>query len=125
MPGEELINVPQDLTLVSDEELRTLETGIVSEYDRVRAVEDPAPADVEYLIKLAGDRDRVRAEFAAREARATQAADAERARVANQLSQLDDRMHGPTPAEVHELEAAAAVDPAAIAKAAAEGATAA
>jgi hypothetical protein len=94
--AEELVNVPQDLTLVSDEDLTDLETRATSEYDRVRNG-DVSPDDLQYVMRLSNDIDRLRLEKATRAERAKQAAEQEKAKVAAQLESLDQRVHGQKP----------------------------
>ena len=130
MPENEPFNAPQDLTNVSDAELSALETQGVSEFDRIHASNDVTPEALQYVMRLTGDLDRVRAELAARQVRAATAAEAERIRVEREMATLQSRVHGegapnlapilaPAPA------APAAIDTEAIAAAAARGATAA
>src|SRR5690606_24623257 len=69
------------------------------------------------------DLDRIRAELSVREVRAQRAAELEQARVADQLSQLQARVHG-APAAQAAAEQTPAVDVEAIAAAAARGVTA-
>ena len=65
---EELVNVPQDLTLVSDAELETYGNQAVTEFDRINALDDVTSDTITYGLRLADDIDRVRAEVAARNA---------------------------------------------------------
>jgi hypothetical protein len=127
--ADELVSVPTDLTLLSDTDLTAVEAQVVSEFDRLQA-EDVSPEALEYQMRLTDDLDRIRAEMAGRTARAEQAAAQERARMLEARESLQTRIHGknedggdgnggtPNGSE-------SSVDTAAIAKAAAEGATAA
>lgn len=132
--ADELLNVPQDLTLLSDQEVIDLEAAAVAEFDRVNTDQEVVTADsLQYQVRLQGDIDRVRAEKAGREARATQAAELQRARLVEERARLRSQVHGPEaggegePGEPGSATAAAAarIDTESIARAAAEGATAA
>lgn len=126
MAAEELFSAPTDLTLVGDDELRALETRGTAEFDRVHGSDNVDPETLQYAMSLTNDLDRIRAELSVREVRAQRQAELERARVADQLSQLQARVHG-TPAAQAAIEQAAAqqVDPESIAQATAQGVTAA
>lgn len=121
MAAEELFAAPSDLTLVGDAELAELETRGVAEFERVNQIENVDPETLQYAMRLTDDLDRIRAELSVREVRAQRNAELERTRVAEQLATLQSRVHGTTPAAA---EAATAVDPEAIAAAAARGVTA-
>lgn len=126
MPGkpEELVNVPQDLTLIaSHDELSALEAQVVAEYNRINA-EEVSPEIVSYAAKLADGLDRIRAELQGRVARATQASEAERAKLVAEQAMLNARVHGAQTTEVKTHDAPV-IDVAAIAAAATQGATAA
>ena len=120
--ADELFTAPSDLTLASDTDLAELETRGVAEFDRVNALTDVDPDTLAYAMRVAEDLDRVRAELRVREVRAEQQASLQQARVADQLSQLQARVHG-TPAATPAAETPA-VDIEAIAAAAARGVTA-
>lgn len=126
---EGLVHVPQDLTLVSDAELETYGNSAVAEFDRINALEDVTADTVQYGMRLADDIDRVRAEVAARNARAAQAAEANRAKLLKDQANLKSRVHGSdgdgTGTAAPATATAAPVDVEAIAAAAAQGATAA
>lgn len=131
MPSEELFSAPSDLTLITDvDELRALEARGVTEFDRISAEDgEPVSADalqdrISYAHKLTSDLDRIRAELAVREDRERRNADLERARAADQLANLQARVHG-TPAEQIPAAAAPQVDADSIAQATAQGVTAA
>jgi len=127
--ADELVTVPQDLTLLSDQDLDTLQVNAVAEFDRINGDENVTPDAVQYQLNLANDIDRIRAEVAGRAARATQTAEQERARLIEQRANLQTRVHGATEGGDNELgdgnRPAAVVDVEAIARASAEGATAA
>ena len=123
MAAEELFSAPSDLTLSSDADLAELETRGVAEFDRVNALDSVDPDTLQYAMRVAEDLDRIRAELRVREVRAEQQASLQQARVADQLSQLQARVHG-APAAQAAADAAPAVDVEAIAAAAARGVTA-
>lgn len=128
MPEHELFKAPQDLTLVSDEDLRALEAQGIAEFDRINeAGQGVTPDALAYAIGIPTDLDKVRAELAARKVRADTAAEAERIRVEGEMAHLNVRVHGTdvpglaaTPAT-----AATAADTVSVAEAAAKGVTAA
>jgi hypothetical protein len=122
--AEELFSAPSDLTLTSDDDLRDLEARAVAEFERINNPEGEVdPETLQYALRLTDDLDRIRAELSVREVRAQREAEMKQARVAEQLSQLQARVHG-TPAAQQQAEPAPAVDPEAIAAAAARGVTA-
>jgi len=123
MPAEELFSAPTDLTLTSDADLAELETRGVAEFNRVNDLEGVDADTLAYAMRIAEDLDRVRAELRVREVRAEQQASLQQARVADQLSQLQARVHGTASAQAA-AEQAPAIDAEAIAAAAARGATA-
>jgi hypothetical protein len=124
---EELVNVPQDLTLVSDAELETYGNQAVAEFDRINALDDVTSDTITYGLRLADDIDRVRAEVAARNARTAQVAEANRVKLLKDQANLQARVHGADgPGNATAAPAdKAPVDVEAIAAAAARGATAA
>src|SRR5690606_26022365 len=122
--ADELFSAPSDLTLASDNDLTELETRAVAEFERVNDPDGAVdPSTLQYAMQLADDLDRIRAELRVREVRAAEAAGLQQARVAEQLSQLQARVNG-APAAQQQAEPAPAVDPEAIAAAAARGVTA-
>lgn len=124
---DELVNVPQDLTLVSDEDVQSLETQLLTEIARVNEAE-VTPESLEYMSRLADDLERVKAENAGRAARVAAAAAAKQQALEEQRKLVMSRVNGPSepePIEGQVLEAPAQIDPEAIAAAAAQGATAA
>jgi len=74
--------VPDDLSMLADDELRTLETALVAEFD---GAVDTGSQDVVMLGDLADQIDRVRGELSDREVRALEAAEA--------VAALADRVH--------------------------------
>jgi len=121
--ADELFSAPSDLTLSSDDDLTALEERGVTEFDRVSALDSVDPDTLQYAMRVAEDLDRVRAELRVREVRAAEAAGLQQARVADQLSQLQARVHGASATQAA-AEHAPAVDVEAIAAAAARGVTA-
>ncbi|MFC8423941.1 major capsid protein [Streptomyces sp. NPDC057236] len=121
--ADELFSAPSDLTLASDNDLAELETRAVAEFERVNGLDNVDPETLQYAMRLTDDLDRIRAELSVREVRAQRAAELEQARVADQLSQLQARVHG-APAAQAAAEQTPAVDVEAIAAAAARGVTA-
>lgn len=127
MAHEELLEVPTNLTLQSDDELIDLEGRAIAEFDRVNAVEDADPELLQYQVRLTDDIDRIRAEKATREVRARETAQRQRAQVQEQRSQLQTRVHGAGEGDqpVAVGVDGASVDAAAIAEATAQGVVAA
>jgi hypothetical protein len=118
--------LPADLTLLSDADIATLETTAVTEFDRVRGIEEVTPATVQYQMQLTDNIDSIRADIAGRNARAQEAATRAQASLVDQQAHLEARVHGPTQAEVAEAaQTQTGVDVEAIAAAATRGATAA
>src|SRR5438045_6938223 len=64
--SEELVSVPQDLKLLSDDELGELETRATAEFDRLNENDDVTPEALEQLMSLTDGIERLRAENAAR-----------------------------------------------------------
>jgi len=93
---EELVNVPQDLSLVNDSDLANLETQVVGEFTRIDNLDDVTPESVQYGVRLADDLDRVRAELRTRAVRAEQMAATEQAKLIEQRATLQQRVHGRT-----------------------------
>jgi hypothetical protein len=89
-----LFPAPDDLTVVSDEELQNLETEGVAEFDRVHGIADYTPAMVEYAMQLRVDLDRIKAELSARKVRADATAAAQKARNERQMAELKEAVHG-------------------------------
>jgi hypothetical protein len=121
---DELVSVPPDLTLVSDQELAELGERVTAEFDRINAL-DVTPENLRYATELADHNDRIRAETATREVRARQIAETQRAKMLEEQQTLLTRMHGATGEGAHVDVNAGAVDVEAIAAAATRGATAA
>lgn len=124
---EELVNVPQDLSLVNDSDLGSLETQVVAEFTRIDELDDVTPESVQYGVRLADDLDRVRAELRTRAVRAEQMAATEQAKLIEQRATLQQRVHGHANGEQPAVVASASgmVDVDAIVIAATRGATAA
>jgi len=122
--ADELFTAPSDLTLASDTDLADLETRAVGEFERVSAIDNVDPDTLAYAMRLTDDLDRIRAELRVREVRAEQQAQIQQARVADQLSQLQARVHG-APNAAQPAEPTPAIDAGAIAEATAQGVTAA
>ena len=125
---EELVQVPQDLTLVSDADLETYGNAAVAEFDRINNLDEVTADTITYGLRLADDVDRVRAEVAARNARTKQQAEANRAKLLKDQANLRARVHGPdgdAGTDGVTTEARPEVDVESIAAAAARGATAA
>lgn len=123
-----LFPAPDDLTTVSDEELKNLETEGVKEFDLVHGLTDYTPDMVAYAMTLREDLDRVKAELSARQVRADQTAAAARSRAELQMAQLQEAVHGApegTPEGNAQITKMTAEREDSIAAAAARGATAA
>jgi len=101
---------PDDLTTVSDADLQALETEGVAEFDRVHGLQEYAPADVEYALRLSTDLDRIKAELSARKVRAETAAAQEKARADRQMAELQEQVHGPAAGTPEALAAEAQMD---------------
>jgi hypothetical protein len=123
MSAEDLFSAPSDLTLVGDDELRELEARGTGEFDRVHSLDNVDPDALQYAMRLTEDLDRIRAELAVREVRAARNAEIQQTRVAETLATLQQRVHGDA-ATTPSAAVPAAVDPEAIAAAAARGVTA-
>jgi hypothetical protein len=91
--ADDIVQVPTDLTLLSDQELGELNDRAVAEFNRLSG-EDVSPQALEYQIRLTAGIDRIRAESAGREARAQQEAEQERARMLQQRETLNSRVNG-------------------------------
>jgi hypothetical protein len=124
---EELVNVPQDLTLVNDQDLANLEVQAIGEFTRIDELDDVTPESVQYGVRLADDIDRIRAELRTRAVRSEQMAATQQAKLIEQRATLQQRVHGKAPDGSHAIVASATgtVDAESIAAAAARGATAA
>lgn len=95
--SEELVTVPADLTLVSDDDLHDLETQAVAEFDRLSANENVDPDEIQYQARLAEGIDRIRAEKRGRAARTEENSRLEKARLADQRATLTKLVHGDQP----------------------------
>lgn len=123
---EELVSVPQDLTLVSESELHELSGKVVAEFDRVNGL-DVTPANIQYAMRLTDNLDALRSEITVREVRARTEADSNRHKLLEQQALLAQRVHGPADQEPTTVVASAqqTANTESIAAAAARGATAA
>jgi hypothetical protein len=122
----DLVQVPQDLTLINDTELTDFTTRVVAEIERLHATEgDISPEMVEYAIRLGSDHDRLVAERSVRETRAANERHATQQRYVDQL----DLVHRTVTGEVVAQSGGSSdggtsqIDTEAIAAAAARGAT--
>lgn len=122
----ELVNVPPDLALVGDEDLRALETSAVAEFDAVSA--QPVTAEsVQHAMRLTDDIARVRGELVVRQQRAEAEAERQQAELAERMATLNAKVRGPADGDEPAAPspagkpAPAAIDVEAIAAAAARG----
>jgi hypothetical protein len=121
---DELLNIPADLTLLSDQELAALSEQAHAEFERVNTAEEVTAETLERLMALETDLDRLQAETSGRAEKARVAAEREKAKLTEARDRIAARVNGPTATAVEGevvLEAQAAVDPEAIAAAAARG----
>ena len=72
MPEPELFRAPDDLSLVSEADLRELETQGVAEFDRVRGQETHTDGDIDYSRTITAGLKRIRAELKIRDQRAAE-----------------------------------------------------
>lgn len=126
----ELVNVPQDLTLISTEELQDLETRALAEFTRLGESDDVTPEALESQMSLADGIDRIRGELQVRRDREERQAAQERAKLSEEKQRLQARVLGQNdndgPNEGGDGGSGGSNnDPEAIAAAAARGATAA
>lgn len=108
---EDSFIVPQDLSLVQDQELAALEVSAVAEFDRIQGLEDFTPDDVASATQLTSDIDRIRAEMAGRDAKRLADEEAARFRLAQQRDALAARVHG-TPVAPEGGDGGSGTDPA-------------
>lgn len=131
MARDELFSAPPDLTLVSDAELAELKVKGTAEFDRIHGQDseevspDAVSQRIAYGTRLVDDLDRISAELLAREVRSARLAETERARASDAMAALQARVHGAPEPTTEQAPVAAAVDTEAIAKATAQGVTAA
>jgi hypothetical protein len=97
--ADDIVQVPADLTLISDEELAEVEERATAEFDRLSNDDNVTAEGLEYQMRLANDIDRINAEKAGRTARAELAAETERARMLETREALRERVHGPSDGE--------------------------
>jgi len=121
---EELVNVPQDLTLITDDsELSALQVQVVAEFDRVQGLDSVTPESLQYAMKLTDGLDRIRAELAVRESRAETLANIEKTKMLATADTLAARVHGNKGPDGKPLEAQQPMDADSIAAAASRGTT--
>jgi hypothetical protein len=94
--AEDLVTVPADLTLVSDEALANYESAATAEFNRLNDDDNVTPETLEYQMRLTNDIDRLRAEKTGRDARAAGLAERERVRLLDQRAALQNRVNGAT-----------------------------
>ena len=121
MSEPELFSAPADLTLLSDEDIRNLEARGVAEFERLSSTDDVTPDILTYSMRVTEDLDRVRAELSGRDARAASLAVQAKAKAQTQMAELRTRVMGPQ----DPAPAAPVMDGESIAKATAQGVTAA
>jgi hypothetical protein len=91
---EELVQVPADLKLLSDDELASLETTATEEFDRLNGQDDVTPEALEQLMSLTDGIERLRTEQAARAASYREKQASEQQRLALQRKDLEARVKG-------------------------------
>lgn len=104
---EELVSVPQDLTLVGETDLHDLSSKVINEFNRVEQLE-VTPGNIQYAMRLTDDLDRLRSEITVREVRARTQADADRAKMLETQALLKQRVNGPAGQSPETVVAAAA-----------------
>lgn len=132
MARDELFSAPSDLALLSDAELAELRTRGDAEFARIDS-EDPSEASgrtyserIAYAQNLRDDLNRIAATIEGRALTAQRLAEAERVQTADQMSVIRSQVRGEAPpAPVAAAPVAAAVDADSIARATAQGVTAA
>jgi hypothetical protein len=92
--ADEILEVPGDLTLVSDAELGSYIERAQDEFDRLQGEPEVSPASLDRMMKLADDLDRLRSEHSAREVRAADAAKRETLSREQQKVALATRVNG-------------------------------
>ena len=131
MARDELFSAPSDLTLMSVADLTALQEQGMAEVNRLNS-EDPGEITAEsaqqriaYAGRVADDLDRIAAELEGKQATAARLADQARIRNADQMAAIAARVNGPAAPTEPAAPVAAAVDTDAIARATAQGVTAA
>jgi hypothetical protein len=131
MARDELFSAPSDLTLMSVADLTALQEQGMAEVNRLNS-EDPGEVTAEsaqqriaYAGKVADDLDRIAAELEGKQATASRLAEQARIRNADQMAAIAARVNGPVAPAEPAAPVAAAVDTDAIARATAQGVTAA
>lgn len=119
--SEELFRAPSDLTLISDADLAEIEARGVAEFDRIDALADVDPESLQYAMRLKDDIRNLRAELRVRELRVKEQAALRQTTVTKQLADLRADVHGAPENDASVPSAPAAIDPEAIAAAAARG----
>lgn len=89
MPEPELFRAPEDLSLVSEADLRELEAQATSEFARVKGKETLSDEDVTYCRTLTSGSKRIKAELSLREQRAADTARIQQEENARQLAALE------------------------------------
>lgn len=131
MARDELFSAPQDLTLLSVSDLTELQAKGLAEIDRLQATDteevtgESLSQRLAYAGRVADDLDRIAAELEGKQATAARLAEQARVRAADQMSAIATRVHGSQETPAPAAPVAAAVDAEAIAKATAQGVTAA
>lgn len=125
---DEFVQVPEDLTLVGEDDLRALEARVVEAFDAIENSDNVQAEDVARMVNMANDLDRIRAELRAREVRAEEEATRAASSLEQQRKALAARVHGAKDDGADGGDAGGAtaqIDAEAIAAAAARGAVAA
>lgn len=86
---------PDDLTTLTLDVLRELETTGVAEFDSIHSRQEYAPEDVAYAMQLRTDLDRVKAELSARKVREETLAAQAKLQAERTMAELRDGIHGP------------------------------
>lgn len=131
MARDELFSAPADLTLLSVADLTEMQNKGVAEINRLNAADgeevtgESVSQRIAYAGRVADDLDRIAAELEGKTATAARLAEQARIKAANQMATIAERVNGPAEPAVAAAPVAAAVDSEAIAKATAQGVTAA
>lgn len=92
MPEPELFRAPEDLSLVSEADLRELETQAVAEFARLRGKDAHTNDDMDYGRTITSGLKKIRAELGLRTQRATETARIEQEEHARQLASLEQEI---------------------------------
>jgi hypothetical protein len=131
MARDELFSAPADLTLLSVADLTELQDKGRAEIDRLNSADteevsgESVSQRIAYASRVADDLDRISAELEGKQATAARLAEQARIKAADQMSAIAARVNGPVESATETAPVAAAVDTEAIAKATAQGVTAA